>query len=122
MAEIGLSVKTGKRRTLMSFFELFKLDNKTKNEYYSASQIQKGRKREKLGENDSEQNGGFRERTSDFSLEYRAIRPSEFFGTRRKVVLLGEAYVWAPVLGSFVKLREVGVSSYLGFTLCLTAI
>ena len=28
--------------------------------------------------------------------------------------------MWAPVLGVFNKLREVGVSSYLGFTLCLS--
>ena len=28
--------------------------------------------------------------------------------------------MWAPVLRSFDKLREVGVSPYLGFTLCLS--
>ena len=28
--------------------------------------------------------------------------------------------MWAPVLGSFDKLHEVGVSSYLSFTLCLS--
>ena len=39
---------------------------------------------------------------------------------RRKAALHEEAYAWTPVLGSFVKLREVGVSSYLGFTLCLS--
>ena len=54
----------------------------------------------------------FSERVSSFSLDLRAIRPSEFFGVRRKVVLRGEAYAWAPVLGSFNKLREVGVLSY----------
>ena len=48
------------------------------------------------------------------------IRPSEFFETRRNVALRGEAYGWAPVLRSFDKLREVGVSSYLSFTLCLS--
>ena len=62
-----------------------------------------------------------RRRTS-FSLDLREIRPSEFFGTRNKAALRGEAYAWAPILGSFVKLREVGVSPYLGFTLCLSAI
>ena len=62
----------------------------------------------------------FRERTSDFSLKYRAIRPSEVFGVRRKAVLRGAGYTWTPVLGIFVKLRKVGVSSYLGFTLCLS--
>ena len=48
------------------------------------------------------------------------IRSSEFVGTRRKVALRGEAYAWAPVLGVFDKLREVGVSLYLSFTLCLS--
>ena len=62
----------------------------------------------------------FRERECSFSLGLRAIRPSEFFGTRRKVALRDEAYEWAPVLRSFNKLREVGVSSYLSFTLCLS--
>ena len=50
------------------------------------------------------------------------IRPSEFFRARRKVVLRGEAYAWASVLGSFVKLREVGDLSYLGFTLYLSVL
>ena len=57
----------------------------------------------------------FGERASDFSLEIRAIRPSVVFGTRRKVALRGEGFVWVPDLGSFLKLREVGVSPYLGF-------
>ena len=63
---------------------------------------------------------GFRERISNFSLDFWEIRPSEVFGARRKAALRGEAYAWAPVLGVFDKLREVGVSSYLGFTLCLS--
>ena len=46
------------------------------------------------------------------------IRPSEFFGARRKVALRSKTYAWVPVLRSFDKLREVGVSSYLSFTLC----
>ena len=33
-----------------------------------------------------------------------------------KVTLHGEAYEWAPVLRSFDKLLEVGVSSYFSFT------
>ena len=57
---------------------------------------------------------GFRERESSFSLKYHAIRPSAVFGTRRKVVLRGESFAWVPNLGSFFKLREVGVSPYLG--------
>ena len=52
---------------------------------------------------------------TSFSLEYRAIRPSAVFGTRRKAALRGEGFAWVPDLGSFLKLREVGVSPYLGF-------
>ena len=63
-----------------------------------------------------------RERERDSSLKYWAIRPSKFFGARRKVVLCREAYAWTPFLESFVKLREVGDLSYLGFTLCLSDI
>ena len=48
------------------------------------------------------------------------IQLSEFVGTRRKVALRNEAYTWALVLGVFDKLREVGVSPYLSFTLCLS--
>ena len=62
----------------------------------------------------------FRERTSDFSLKYRAIQLSEVFGARRKAVLRGEGNKWALVSWSFDKLREVGVSPYLIFTLCLS--
>ena len=62
----------------------------------------------------------FSERVSSFSLGLWAIRLSEFFGIRRKVALRGEAYAWAPILKSFDKLLEVGVSSYLSFTLCLS--
>ena len=56
------------------------------------------------------------ERECDFSLSFRAIGPLKFFGTRRNVALRSEAYVWAPVLRSFDKLREVGVSSYLFYS------
>ena len=59
-------------------------------------------------------------RVSSFSLDLREIRQSEFVGTRRKAALRIETYAWAPILGVFDKLREVGVSSYLGFTLCLS--
>ena len=45
------------------------------------------------------------------------IRPSAGFGTRREAVLRKAAYAWVPDLGSFLKLREVGVSPYLGFAL-----
>ena len=56
-----------------------------------------------------------RERTFDFSLEYRAIRPSAVFGTRRRAALRREGFAWVPDLGSFLKLQEVRVSPYLGF-------
>ena len=39
--------------------------------------------------------------------------PSDFVGPRSKVDLRCKGYAWAPVLGSFVKLRKVGVFSYL---------
>ena len=45
---------------------------------------------------------------SDFSLEYRVIRPSDSFETRREVVLHGDDNAWTPVFGSFFKLQEVG--------------
>ena len=64
----------------------------------------------------------FRERQTSLSLEFQEIRPSEFVGTRRKVVLRGEAYAWTPVLRSFDKLREVGDLSYLSFTLYLSVL
>ena len=64
----------------------------------------------------------FRVRECHFSLGLRAIRPSKSFGPRRKAALRREAYPWTPVLGSFVKLREVGDLSYLGFTLSLSVL
>ena len=59
----------------------------------------------------------FRVRMRAFSLRSRLIRPSDFFRSRRKVVLRGEGNAWAPVSGVFDKLREVGVLSYLSYTL-----
>ena len=59
------------------------------------------------------ENGGFREKVSDFSLDLRKIRPSAVFGTRRETALRGEGFAWVPDLGSFFKLLEVGVSPYL---------
>ena len=57
----------------------------------------------------------------DFSLESWEIRPSAVDGTIREATLRGDTYAWAPDLRSFDKLREVGVSPYLGFTLYLRA-
>ena len=61
------------------------------------------------------ENGGFRERVSEFSLESPTIRPSAVFGTRRRTALRGEGFAWVPALGSFFKLLEVGGFSLLGF-------
>ena len=63
----------------------------------------------------------FRERSS-FSLNFQQIRPSTVFRTRRKATLRGEGFAWVPDLGSFLKLREVGVSSYLGFISSLSTL
>ena len=63
-----------------------------------------------------------RERKCDFSLDFWTIRPSEFVGTRSKVVLRGEGNAWIPNLRSFDKLCEVGDLSYLGFTLYLSVL
>ena len=60
-------------------------------------------------------NGGFREKVSDFSLDLRQIRPSVVFETRRRAALRGEGFAWVPDLRSLDKLLEVGVSPYLGF-------
>ena len=57
-----------------------------------------------------------RERECHFSLRSRAIGPSDFLGLIRKVVLRDEGNTWTPILGSFNKLREVGVSSYLFYS------
>ena len=59
----------------------------------------------------------FRERRCNFSLRSRTIRPLDRFESRRKAVLRGEDNAWTLVLGVFVKLREVGVPSYLFYTL-----
>ena len=61
------------------------------------------------------ENGGFREKVSDFSLDLRQIRPSTVFETRRRTALRGKGFAWVPDLGSLLKLREVGVSPYLSF-------
>ena len=53
----------------------------------------------------------FRERVCNFSLGFRTIGPSDFFGPRSKVVLHSEGFARVPVLGVFKKLREVGVLS-----------
>ena len=94
---------------------------KQNKEQWPSSSNQKGRKTLKERKRtSSHEKLIFRERLPDFSLKYRAIRPSEVFGARRKATLRGAGYAWAPVLRRFDKLREVGVSPYLGFTLYLS--
>ena len=58
----------------------------------------------------------------NLSLESWEIRPSAVVGTRRKPALRGEANAWVPNLRSLDKLREVGVSPYLGFILHLSTL
>ena len=48
----------------------------------------------------------FRERKCNSSLEFSAFGLSDRFGPRRKVVLRGEGYAWAPVLRSFEKSKR----------------
>ena len=64
----------------------------------------------------------FSEIEPSFSLKIRAIRPSAVFGTRREAALRREGFTWVPDLGSFLKLREVGVSPYLCFILVLSTL
>ena len=61
-------------------------------------------------------------RRLDFSLESWEIRSSEVVGARRKAALHGETYAWASDLRRFDKLREIGVSPYLGFILYLSTL
>ena len=61
-------------------------------------------------------------RSSDFFLKIRVIRPSAIFGTRRRTALRREGFAWVPDLGSFLKLREVGFSPYLGFIPALSTL
>ena len=43
-----------------------------------------------------------------FSLISMEVEPTVFIGSRGKVHLRDESYAWAPKLGSFVKVQEVG--------------
>ena len=71
-----------------------------------------GRKmRERKGESEKERD--FRERDSNFSLNFPAIGPSNPGEPRSKVAPHGKSYTWTLVLWSLEKLRNVGVFSYL---------
>ena len=79
-------------------------------------QLKQGQKNVKIRRGDSSHFClVFSERTFTFSLESWKIRPLAVFGTRRKAALRREGFAWVPNLGSLLKLREVGVSPYLGF-------
>ena len=58
-----------------------------------------------------------RVRSSHFSLEFPTIGPSNPGEPRGKVDPHCKSYAWVPVLWSFYKLREVGVFSYLFYSL-----
>ena len=58
----------------------------------------------------------FRVRRCAFSLKSRVIQPSNSFDPRRKAVLREEDNSSTPILGTFDKLREVGVSSHLFYS------
>ena len=119
------SVKTGERRDIDGIIGIVLNDNNVKIVNSVMSYKLKRGKKNVLGtkNGDVEALNFFileRERERDFSLKYWEIRPSEVFGLRRKAALRREAYMWAPALGVFDKLREVGDSPYLSFTLCLS--
>ena len=54
---------------------------------------------------------------STFSLDFSAIGPANSGEARSKVGLRCKGYAWVLVLWSFDKLREVGVFSYLFYSL-----
>ena len=96
-------------------------DNRTKVQIVLSPTTKKGKRKHEEGRRYRELgNGVIRERVSHFSLDLRAIGPLKSFWPRRKAALRGGAYAWTPILGSFVKLLEVGDLSYLGFTLYLS--
>ena len=104
----------------MSFLELFKLEKDKI--VHSVILFEWKKPRENVGRKKGDAEGFvfiFSERECDISLRFRAIRSSAVFGTRRKTVLRRKGFTWVPDLESFLKLREVGVSPYLRFTLCL---
>ena len=109
-----------KRRDIMVILKFVLNDNKTK-QNSDLLHLKKEKKKSCRGDAGSHFQT-FRERDSSFSLSFCAIRPSAVFGTRRKAALSEEGFAWIPDLGSFLKLREVGVSPYLGFIHSLSAL
>ena len=66
-----------------------------------------GEEREKKEKERKERD--FRERSSTFSLDFSVIGPANSGEARSKVGPHFKSYAWVLVLGSFDKLREVGV-------------
>ena len=74
-----------------------------------------GKKREREIKREKERE--FKERGSTFSLNFPAIGPSNPGETRGKVAPHYKSYTWVLVLWSFKKLWEVGIFSYLIYSL-----
>ena len=74
-----------------------------------------GKKKER--ERKREKGSEFRQRGSTLSLDFSATGLSNSGKTRGKVDLHGKGYAWVPLLWSFDKLWEVGVFSYLIYSL-----
>ena len=102
----------------MSFRDLFKSqkDKNGNSDLSSPTKIRKNVGKGIFGDavGVENENDGFREKVSAFSLDLRQIRPSAVFETRRNA-LRGKGFALVPYLWSFLKLREVGVSPYLSF-------
>ena len=78
-----------------------------------------GEKRGKIERENKEEKDrrNCRERVSTFSIGFPAIDSSNSGEIRSKVDPHCKSYAWVPVLWSFDKLREVGVFSYLIYSL-----
>ena len=74
-----------------------------------------GKKRER--ERKREKGREFRERGSTSSLDFPANGPTNSDETRGKIDPHYKSYAWVPEVWSFEKLREVGVFSYLFYSL-----
>ena len=74
-----------------------------------------GEKRGKIEREEGRINS--RVRSSHFSLDFSTIRSSNLDETRSEVYPHYKSYAWVPVLWSFDKLQEVGVFSYLFYSL-----
>ena len=64
-----------------------------------------GANRQCAGEEEEDKS---RERSSSFFLRSTETRSTVFVEVRGKVYLRDKSYAWAPKLGSFVKIQEVG--------------